>query len=96
MKKAMAATAAFLILTGCDGRPNTTENRADYVEWCQDKVTKVRVADSLCDQGIAQWVYSLNGKAPLMGDVASATNVRPTTGTVGRAPEGGKFGTIPG
>lgn len=80
-------------LAGCEKGTDNTRNRTDYVEWCQDSETKRRVPDAQCDQGKAQWVYSLNGKAPSMGETASGTSVRPTTGTIGRAPEDSKFGT---
>ena len=94
MRKTAACLLALMALSGCQERPDTTKNRADYAEWCRDPATKLRVPDAQCDQGKAQWVYSLNGKAPSMGETASGTSVRPTTGTVGRAPEDSKFGTV--
>lgn len=97
-------SAMFLSLaSACSSKP---EERPDYIEWCQDEESWNRVPDEECENGGSggsvpgrkrRWVYSLNNeRVPAVGKSASATAIRPTSGTIGRAPASGGFGTFRG
>jgi hypothetical protein len=97
-------SAMFLsLVSACASEP---EARPDYIEWCQDEESWNRVPDEECENGGSggsipgrkrRWVYSLNNdRVPAVGKTASATATRPTTGTIGRAPSSGGFGTFGG
>lgn len=100
-------SAMFLSLAAaCSSKP---EGRPDYIEWCQDEESWNRVPDEECENGGSggsvpghpgrkrRWVYSLNNeRVPAVGKSASATAIRPTSGTIGRAPASGGFGTFRG
>lgn len=92
-----AVLTAGIALAGCSA------DEPDHTEICVDSQTMERVPDERCEQHSLSsstflWYYlGRSFAAPPVGSkVTSGSFTKPTTGTVGRVPSSGGFGTFKG
>lgn len=103
MKRTASITIGVILaglMTGCASEPDST----DYTEICVDR-DMTRLPEDQCDDdgdraGGNGFIYISNGSSsPAYGSKytgSSYTTTRPASGTIGRAPSSGGFGTHAG
>lgn len=100
MKRAakIVLTGMFLSMIAC-ASDSPADEQTEYAETCRDEATNARVPDEECERGSSgrSWAF-VKGSSPAVGRPyphGSYTTVRPS-GTIGRVPATGGFGTFGG
>ena len=98
--KRIVLSAAFIAFVPfvAAGKCDTPNQQADFAEVCRRDADDIRTEDSECEEGRSgrSWVYVV-GQATQVGHrITNYSTVRPTTGTIARAPSSGGFGTYRG